>query len=217
MPAAKTTLTGYPVRPFFFEAQRAAAHQRFGLDPSLPTLLVTGGSTGAVTINHAVVRWAPQFLRTGQLFHIGGANDAGWLQAQRDQLPPDLKQRYHLHTYLHDGMAEAMAAADLAIMRAGASVLGELPATRLPAILIPGDFSDQQLNALYLEREGAAVMLPQSLLAELPKLVMDLIGDSQRLDRMREALGRLARPDAAERLAHLVAELAAVKEQVTIG
>ena len=72
-------------------------------------------------------------------------------------------------------MADALAASDLAIMRAGASVLGELPAARLPAILVPGEYEgwDQSANARYLEEQGAAVMLRQNEIDHLHDLVRD--------------------------------------------
>ena len=93
-------------------------------------------------------------------------------------------------------------------MRAGASTLGELPATQLPAVLIPGEFSDQADNARYLEREGAGVMLSQSDIDSLPQAVEALLKDTERLDSMRAALARLARPDAADNLARLIVSLA---------
>jgi UDP-N-acetylglucosamine--N-acetylmuramyl-(pentapeptide) pyrophosphoryl-undecaprenol N-acetylglucosamine transferase len=128
----------------------------------------------------------------------------------------ELKQRYHLHGYVHEDIARVLAAADLAVMRAGASTLGELPASRLPAILIPGDFSDQTLNARYLEQEGAAIMLPQSSLDELSGLVTNLLADEARLQRMRDSLAELARPNAANKLASLIAEMAGVRQEVAV-
>jgi UDP-N-acetylglucosamine--N-acetylmuramyl-(pentapeptide) pyrophosphoryl-undecaprenol N-acetylglucosamine transferase len=214
MPPAKTLLTGYPVRPAFFEADRDAARRAFGLDATLPTLLVTGGSTGASRINRAVAGWAKDFLTTRQLLHVSGHNDYEWLQEQRNGLPEDLRGRYHLHDYLHDGMANAFAAADLGVMRAGASTLGELPATRLPAVLIPGDFSDQDINARYLENEGAAVGLPESQLDDLYETVSALLDEPSRLAAMRDRLALLARPEAADRLAALVMEMAGVRPRV---
>jgi UDP-N-acetylglucosamine--N-acetylmuramyl-(pentapeptide) pyrophosphoryl-undecaprenol N-acetylglucosamine transferase len=149
-------------------------------------------------------------LKVGQLVHLSGRADEAWLRAGLEMLPQDLKSRYHLHAYLHDEMPLALAAADLGIMRAGASVLGELPAARLPAILIPGEYEgwDQSPNAKYLQDNDAAVMLPQADIAELHELAVDLVKDRARLDRMREGLARLARPDAAERLARLAVEMA---------
>ena len=210
VPSAKGVVTGYPVRPAFFEAERAAARARLGLHAALPTLLVSGASSGAASLNRAVAAFAPDFLRVGQLLHLSGAADEGWLQAERERLPDQLRERYHLYAYLHDDMAQALAAADLAVMRAGASTLGELPAARLPAVLVPGEYEgwDQSPNARYLEGEGAAVMLPQSRLGELQPVVMGLLGDGGRREAMKEALGRLAQPEAAARLAALVCELA---------
>jgi UDP-N-acetylglucosamine--N-acetylmuramyl-(pentapeptide) pyrophosphoryl-undecaprenol N-acetylglucosamine transferase len=216
MPAAKTVLTGYPVRTSFFEADRDSARRVFGLDPSLPLLLVTGGSTGASRINQAIAGRIEDFLSRWQLLHISGLNDFAWLESQRLSLPPQLQPRYHLRDYLHDGMAGAMAAADLGVMRAGASTLGELPATRLPAILIPGDFSDQDVNARHLEAEGAAVMLPEAHLDNLYTVAAGLLDDPARLSAMRDNLARLARPDAADKLAALVLELAGVASGVWV-
>jgi UDP-N-acetylglucosamine--N-acetylmuramyl-(pentapeptide) pyrophosphoryl-undecaprenol N-acetylglucosamine transferase len=128
-----------------------------------------------------------------------------------EMLHANERARYHLHAYLHEEMPLALAAADLAIMRSGASVLGELPATRLPAILVPGEYDGgytQADNARYMQDNDAAVMLRQSDLAELHELAMDLLGDHHRLARMRDTLARLDHPDASQRLATLLAEMA---------
>jgi UDP-N-acetylglucosamine--N-acetylmuramyl-(pentapeptide) pyrophosphoryl-undecaprenol N-acetylglucosamine transferase len=206
----KTVLVGYPVRDIFFNVDRAAARERLGLDAKLPVLLVSGASSGAARLNHAVSSWAADYLQTGQLVHLCGRADEAWLRAGLEMLPPDLGARYHLHAYLHDEMPLALAAADLAIMRAGASVLGELPATALPAILVPGEYEgwDQSPNAQYLQDAGGAVMLRQSNIDELHELTVGLIKDKKRLEGMREAMSAMAKPDAAERLAHIVLEMA---------
>ena len=206
----KTVLTGYPVREPFFGIDKATARRQLNLDPDLPALLVSGASSGAARLNHAVSSWAADFLHAGQLVHLCGRADEAWLRAGLEMLPQELKSRYHLYAYLHDEMPLALAACDLGIMRAGASVLGELPATRLPAILVPGEYEgwDQGPNARYLQANDAAVMLPQADIAELHELAVDLIKDEARLERMRSALAGLARPDAAERLARLTVEMA---------
>ncbi len=206
----KTVLTGYPVREPFFGVDKAEARKQLNLDPDLPALLVSGASSGAARLNHAVSSWAADFLHVGQIIHLCGRADEAWLRAGMEMLPQELKSRYHLYAYMHDEMPLALSAADLGIMRAGASVLGELPATRLPAILVPGEYEgwDQGPNAQYLQDNDAAVMLPQSDIGELHELAADLIKDTDRLDRMRTALAGLARPDAAERLARLTVEMA---------
>lgn len=205
----KTVLTGYPVREVFFGVDKAEARKQLGLDPDLPTLLVSGASSGAARLNHAVSSWAADFLSVGQLVHLCGRQDEAWLRTGLEMLPEGMKSRYHLYDYLHDEMPLAMAAADLGIMRAGASVLGELPATRLPAILVPGEYEgwDQGPNARFLQENDASVMLPQTEIDELHEMAVDLIRDETRLERMRKALAKLARPDAAERLARLAVEM----------
>jgi UDP-N-acetylglucosamine--N-acetylmuramyl-(pentapeptide) pyrophosphoryl-undecaprenol N-acetylglucosamine transferase len=210
-PSGKTVVTGYPVRDAFFTAERTVAREALGLDPILPTLLVSGASSGASRLNHAVSSWATDFLEIGQMVHLCGPNDESWLRAGIEMLPQELRERYHLHSYLHEGMPLALAAADLAVMRSGASVLGELPAARLPAILVPGVYEggyDQHANARFMEESDAAVVLPQERIEELHSMVMYLINNETRLTNMRAALGRLARPEAAENLARLLMEMA---------
>lgn len=209
-PGKKTVVTGYPVREAFFTAERTAAREELGLDPLLPTLLVSGASSGASRLNDAVSSWANDFLQIGQLVHLCGQTDESGLRASIEKLPKELAERYHLFGYLHEEMPLALAAADLAVMRSGASVLGELPASRLPAILVPGEYEggyDQFANARFMEANEAAVVLPQERIEELHSMVMYLINNETRLTNMRAALGKLARPEAAEELARLVVGL----------
>ncbi|MEX2447108.1 MAG: UDP-N-acetylglucosamine--N-acetylmuramyl-(pentapeptide) pyrophosphoryl-undecaprenol N-acetylglucosamine transferase [Dehalococcoidia bacterium] len=208
LPAGRGVVTGYPVRRQFLEATREEGVARFGLDPALRTVLVAGGSLGAQQINRAVAAGLPGLLERAQLVHISGAEDEAWLQGERARLPAALRARYHLHAYTQE-MAYAMRAADLAVTRAGASTLGELPVTGLPAILVPGGFSDQHRNAAHLADQGAALVLPSTRLEELHGLIVALIDDDQRRTGMAEAMRRHARPDAAGRLAALMMEAAA--------
>ena len=102
-----------------------------------------------------------------------------------------------------------MAAADLAVTRAGASVLGELPVAGLPAIVIPADFSDQRDNAAYLERHGASATLNGSEVDHLADEILRLLDNPLERKHMAEAMRALARPDAATQLAELLERLAA--------
>jgi len=142
------------------------------------------------------------------VLHISGREEAAWLTETRDRLPDAHRDRYHLVPYTEE-MAWAMAASDLAVTRAGASTLGELPAAGLPAVVIPGGFSDQHHNARYLADRGAAVLLPETDLARLDAEVTRLLDDTAARERMAAAMRDLARPDAAERLADLMQEIAA--------
>jgi UDP-N-acetylglucosamine--N-acetylmuramyl-(pentapeptide) pyrophosphoryl-undecaprenol N-acetylglucosamine transferase len=212
LPTGKTSVTGYPVRHEFWHANRAGGRERLGLDPEEKVLYVMGASQGAHSINKAVAADLPALLELCEVVHLSGRADEPWLREIRDGLPDKLRRRYHLYAYLHDETAWAMAAADLAVCRAGASVMGELPAVGLPAVLVPYPYAGghQRLNARYMEKHGAAIVLEDKDLHGLLPLVGQLLHDEERLRSMREALRRMARPDAATRIARILIELAGV-------
>jgi len=208
LPAKKTVVTGYPVRRQFIEATREEAIRRFGLTPGVQTLLIAGGSLGAHQLNRAVSDELPRMLERMQIIHVSGRDEYAWLERERERLPAWQQDRYHLHAYTEE-MAYAMAAADLAVTRAGASTLGELPVMGLPAIVIPGGFSDQAANAAYLTDQGAAVTLQGNELGGLVDLTNELLNDDQRRAEMAEAMRALAKTDAAAEIAGILQGVAA--------
>ncbi|MDA0353122.1 MAG: UDP-N-acetylglucosamine--N-acetylmuramyl-(pentapeptide) pyrophosphoryl-undecaprenol N-acetylglucosamine transferase [Chloroflexi bacterium] len=205
---SKALVTGYPVRRQFAEATRAEGCVRFGLAPGVQTLLIAGGSLGAHQINLVVKEALPRLLPRMQVIHVSGRNEFDWLDRERAQLPDWQRERYHLVAYTEE-MAYAMAVADLAVMRAGASTLGELPAMGLPAIVVPGGFSDQSVNAAYLEERGAAQVLNSATIDRLAGEVIGLLDDDQRREGMAAAMRSIAQPDAAARIASLLREAGA--------
>ena len=210
LPAANTVVTGYPVRDEFWHVNRAGGRQRLSLDPEEKVLFVTGASSGAHSINKAVASDLPGLLELCEVVHLCGHADEPWLTQIRDRLPKGLQARYHLYGYMHEETPWAMAAADLALCRSGASTMGELPAVALPAILVPYPYAGghQKLNARYLQKNGAAVVLEDSDLDGMLPLVGELLHDETRLRSMREAARRLGRPDAARRIARILLDLA---------
>lgn len=205
LPREKVVVTGYPVRAALYTAEREAARRRLGLDPALKTVLIFGGSSGAQRINQAAEVVLEDLLNLAQVVHISGRLDFKGLQARQAALPGTLKARYHVHAYLHDEMPDALAAADLAVSRAGAATLGEFPAVGLPAVLIPYPYAGahQRENAAILAEAGAAVVIPDAELTgeRLLAVVRELLNDGQRLAGMRANARRLARPEAARRVA----------------
>ncbi len=214
LPAKKTSVVGYPVREAFWSLTREQARTRMGLPPDAKILLVTGASLGARAINGAVIEALPRLLERCTVVHVTGPADEAQAREARTLLTDATRERYVVHGYMDD-MPAAMAAADLAVMRAGASTLGELPAAGLPAVLVPGEYEgwSQAPNAEYLQAEGAAVMLRNAELGRLADVVLDLLADdartAARLAAMRAAARRLARPDAARDLARTLMEVAA--------
>ena len=109
-----------------------------------------------------------------------------------------------------DHFGDALAAADLAVSRAGGTVW-ELAAAGTPAILVPyphATADHQTLNARHFERGGGAVVVPDAEVDRIPALVAELLADSARLTSMRESMLGLARPDAADVVAEELLELA---------
>ncbi|MEX1247367.1 MAG: undecaprenyldiphospho-muramoylpentapeptide beta-N-acetylglucosaminyltransferase [Anaerolineales bacterium] len=209
----RVQVTGYPLRSEITRWTRAEAIKYFGLAKDLPALLVFGGSKGARSINQAVLAALPQLLEKMQVIHVTGMGNWDEVEAARQALPPKLSTRYHAFPYLHDDMGAAFAAADLALCRAGASTLGELPHFGLPAVLVPIPFKQhlQHMNASYLQAHGAAVVLPdEQMQASLIELLIGLMGDKPRLKKMATAMAALAQPDAAKQIARLLRGLAAV-------
>ncbi|MFN3761576.1 MAG: UDP-N-acetylglucosamine--N-acetylmuramyl-(pentapeptide) pyrophosphoryl-undecaprenol N-acetylglucosamine transferase [Anaerolineae bacterium] len=229
LPAHKVVVTGYPVRPEFAGIERTAAREALGLPDGERVLLVFGGSTGARSINQAVIENLEALLEVAHVVHVTGERDWRWVESSARLLGPHPTPsgfaatgggaaagggggvRYHPYPYLHGAaMGQALAAADLAVCRAGASTLGELPYFGLPAVLVPYPYAwrYQRVNARWLASRGAAVVLEDAhLKEELVPTVRSLLEDPARLARMREQALALARPDAAKSLAEWLVEI----------
>lgn len=201
----KFVYTGRPLRPQLLAATREEGLRRFDLDPEIPVLLVFGGSLGARVLNDAVIEAFAGTQPDFQILHVTGRADYERVVAA--MLPGTA--RYQAFAYLED-FHLALAAADLAISRAGGSV-AELLARGVPAILVPYPYAtaDHQMkNARALEEQGAAVVVPNAECqgARLRKELEGLVDPLVRA-RMREASLALARPDATDRIVREIVEL----------
>jgi UDP-N-acetylglucosamine--N-acetylmuramyl-(pentapeptide) pyrophosphoryl-undecaprenol N-acetylglucosamine transferase len=213
-PGKTIVVTGYPIRDDLVEWTKSAAREQFGLQGDLPVLLAFGGSKGAHSINLAVLEHLPRLLEMLEVIHISGELDWELVDAARQQLPEELSKRYHAYPYLHDEMGAALAAADLAVSRAGASALGEYPQFGLPAILVPYPHAwrYQKVNAEALSRRGAALMIEDAKLKSGLYLTIEkLLETPEKMQSMREAMFSLRAPQAAEKIAAQLLELAGVK------
>jgi len=203
--------TGYPTRPDLNRWTAQSGRQALGLSSDRPVLLVLGGSKGARSINLAVLDNLKEILKLAQLVHVSGSLDFPELERVRAQLPAHHARDYHLFPYLHEEMGAALACADLALSRAGASTLGEYPLFGLAAILVPYPYAwrYQKVNAEYLVKQGAAVLLEdQHLELQLMPVLKRLFGQPDRLQAMRSAMRRLSHPEAGTLIADQLLDLA---------
>jgi len=217
VPRGKGVLTGNPLRPELRDGSRADAVARFGLDPALPLIYVTGGAQGAHRINRALGEVLPRFLEHAQVIHQCGdhptTGDRAWLAIRRGALPAGLASRYTVVPYVGAELAAIYATASLVIGRAGAGTVNECCQLGVPALYVPlpGTSGDEQTaNARAVERAGGCDILPQAALTAdaLGERVLGLLADPTRLKEMGERARSVAIPDAAERIVALLSESA---------
>ena len=214
----KIKTTGCPIRPEILNLpNRADASRRLELDPNLQTLVITGASQGAQTVNAAILAVLSDLKLQGwQILHLAGRELAVAVRDAYRNLQTSPVVRVIDFT---PEMADVWAVADLAIARSGASTCAELCACGLPSILMPYPFHKdlhQRANAKVLADAGAAILLddekdPKKNAAKLRPALEPLLYDATKRRAMAEAAKKLARPDAALRVAQLVAELAGAK------
>jgi UDP-N-acetylglucosamine--N-acetylmuramyl-(pentapeptide) pyrophosphoryl-undecaprenol N-acetylglucosamine transferase len=198
---AKWEVAGRAVPAATGRVDRPGARRRFGIGADKPCVLVFGGSLGARRLNDAALD-AFAASAPGAVLHACGRRDHAGLRERLDALgsPP----HYHLHAYI-EPFADALAAADLVVARAGGSVM-EVAAAGLPSVLVPYPHAaadHQALNARHIERAGAAVVVPDSELdgARLAREVSALLQAPERLAQMGRAALAVAKPEAAGRIA----------------
>lgn len=202
-------LTGRPVPAGVVGADRAAARERLGIPEGTRCLMVFGGSQGARSINFAAVEaFAERPGREFRVIHLSGTRDHEELAARLAAAP--YKEGYSLSPYEPD-FGAVLAASDLVLGRSGGSVF-EVTAAGRPSILVPyphatGDH--QAANAEWMREQGAASVIADAELdaERLAREVGDLFADPDRLQAMAEAARRIAKPDAARRIADCVLEV----------
>lgn len=214
-PADRVVVTGVPIRPSALQGERRAGREAFGLDPEWFTVLVLGGSLGALSINRAISEAATLLMYERiQILHQTGGEHLEWVRREvghREHVgPPVIRQ---ITVPFIERIGDAYAAADLVICRAGASTLAEVTAWGLPAILVPYPHAagaHQDANARLLTEGDAALLIPDAELTGL-RLADHLAGlhrDSTRLRAMAAASRRLGRLDAADRVADILVKAA---------
>jgi len=198
--------TGYPLRDGFTSATREEAIHKFRLDETRKTIVITGGSRGARTINQAIERIVPDLLSDGyQIIHVAGTLDHDRVEKQVNslKLSQENAQNYHLYAYTEDiGLAYAIA--DLVVARAGASALAEIPYYGAPSILVPYPYAwrYQKTNADYVMNKGAGIRMDdETMTTDLLPKIRAILEDSSRLEMMRTAAQSMVKPNGAMNIA----------------
>lgn len=218
----RVVVTGSPLRPELRGGSAASLPRAFGFEAAgpgstLPLVYVTGGSLGSHRINRVLGAALPALLPHLRIVHQCGdspfTGDLDWLDGIARDLPADLRRRYAPRAYLDAELADVYAGASLVVGRSGAGTVNECCQLGLPAVYVPlpGASGDEQTaNARLVEAAGGAVLLPQDLLGpdRLRDTVLGLVAEPERLRAMGDRARTLAVPDADERLARLILEIA---------
>ena len=217
---ARVVVTGNPVRVDLLSEDREAACRHFGFQAEIPTVLITGGSQGAQSINQAALTVHRRFAgnKDVQILHITGQTDYNKIISiltSEGLVGNEAGAGRMIVPYLHE-MPKALAVSDLAVSRAGAIGLAELTILGIPAVLVPYPYASenhQEINARFLEKNGAAVVIRDTELTGdlLYNMLRSLIFDEMRLRSMSVAAIRMSHPGAASAIASLTVELAGRK------
>lgn len=234
---AKLERVGLPLRPAISQLcqsmesnrvqVRIKAAERLGIDPNRPTVVVTGGSLGALSLNRAVAANAKELVEHAQIIHltgkgkgdevratvvsIAGENALGDLDLSRTNAPAASGGDYHVAEYL-ERIDLAFACADLVVCRAGAGTVCELSALGLPAVYVPLPIGngEQRFNAQPVVDAQGGLMVPDAqFTAEWVKEHLpSLLADKERLATYGRNAWRYGIRDAAQTMAKYVLDMA---------
>jgi len=207
-PTEKCRLTGIPLRKAICRSSTNPPFEEFGLKRGVFTILVFGGSQGAVALCEAtreMLRFLDKESLLYQVLLQVGTRNLDW--ATNARLPGQVRVAGMI-----ENMAGAYACADLVVCRSGAVSLAEMAVQGKPAILVPYPFAKddhQSRNAEVWENAGAAHLIRQSALTgeNLANMVIQLMKDRETLVAMSNAALNLARPDAAEAMLRELEEM----------
>ena len=211
----KVQVVGMPVHRDFIYTSREDARERLGLGDT-PLVVSAFGSQGAKVMNETVAELFKLEKEDGFPFrHIHATGSFGWAWMPKlvAEKGVDLAQspQLEMREYIYN-MPELMAAADVFIGRAGSGTCNEIAISGVPAILIPSPnvtANHQEKNARVLRENGGAVWIPEEecTAQSLYSQVKELLAQTERRQRMTEALQLMAVPDSTERICDVLEEL----------
>lgn len=215
-PTGKTIYTGNPIRHEVMAAKREQGIKELGLNPDMLTVLVSGGSRGARSLNNAMIDVLEKYAGNEkvQILHVtGSVGYEDTIKKLEDRgIDHENSSNISVVPYLYN-MPLALAAADLAIFRAGATGIAELTARGIPAILVPYPYAaenHQEHNAMAVVNGGGGRMILDRELtgAGLLQVMEELLSDEKGLKQMAKASRKLGKPQAAKDIVDIVMSIA---------
>src|SRR3989344_46378 len=217
---SKIARTGIPIRKALMRIEKEGARQYLGLEEGIPTILILGGSQGAMNINEVIVSALPDLVSFANIIHqTGQANFKNVQEISQVVLTKNQHaERYHPINYLNEiSLQRAAGVADIVVSRAGAGSIAEIGLWKKPAILIPLPESvshDQRTNAYAYARTGAAVVLeeenltPHILASEIKRISNPAVAGA-----MSKAAEGFANPNAGRLIAEELLRIALSHQQ----
>lgn len=209
-PADKIIKTGNPIRKESVDitGKRLSAMELLRLSPDKKTILVTGGSLGARTLNNSIVAGLDKIIRADVqvIWQTGKVYYKGIIEKLGEEYHPNVRIMEFLNR-----MDLAYAAADVIISRAGAGTIAELCVVKKPVILVPSPNvaeDHQTKNALALVQENAALMVAdRDAEAKLVDTALNLLNDKDKQKTISTNIGKLALPNADDVIAKEIIQI----------
>ncbi|MDK2898961.1 MAG: UDP-N-acetylglucosamine--N-acetylmuramyl-(pentapeptide) pyrophosphoryl-undecaprenol [Patescibacteria group bacterium] len=209
-PLNKSRYVGIPISSEFHKFSKLevkAAKETWGISVDKPLIVITGGGLGASRINDTVVLVLKDLLKIGSVVLISGACQYDKIKA----VVPLNDDHFQLHSFVSEGMASLLGAADVVVTRAGATTILELATLAKPTILIPNaklTGGHQSKNAaVYLENDAVMVVDEDEMIKTpdlLTSAVNDIVSNAEHTKKMSKAFALFARPDAARDVANMI-------------
>lgn len=180
--------------------------EKLGFNVNKPLVVVTGGGLGAGRINSAIVAIRENLLSEASVFLISGNQQYEEILKQTDE-----REGWRLQAFVHNGMAEVLAAADIVVTRAGATTLLELAALHKPTIIIPNGHltgGHQLKNAKVYQDALAALIVSEDELDKdnqiLARKIIGVLKSKKILKGLGDNFGKFAKPNAAKDMAKII-------------
>lgn len=195
---AKIVWVGNPCRYKKLSSPRTEAVQFFGLDTSMPTILIMGGGTGAQYINTVVDASVEELSKFVNVIHIAGKGKA-----------EDVRQLHYYRTEFLQEMDLAYHAADIVVSRAGLSSITELSVFEKPSIIIPIPHSQQEANAQLLKESSASLIFDQSEFTseKLITAIRKLLFHAEAQEALKHGISEIMPHDADARIAEIILKI----------